>query len=130
DAQKKAIQDEKDRIDREKAEQIRLEQEKQAQAEKERLAKIEAEEQEKARVEKEAKKEIKRKEVEVVEKKYQEALRPDKEALELYLSAIQESFMAIEEPLMKTPTGNIALTQIQANFEKMFNDTLDIIEDM
>ena len=130
DAQKKAIQDEKDRIEQEKAEQIRLDQEKKAQAERDRLAEIEAETQEKARVEKEAQEKTAREKADAEEKKKQAELRPDKKALELYWFAVQKSFIAIERPLLKTPPGNMILTKIQTNTEKFFNDILDIIDDM
>ncbi len=130
DAQKKAIQDEKDQIDRDKAEQIRLEQEKQAQAEIERIAKIEAEKQEQLRIEQEAQEKTTREKADAKEQARQEALRPDKKVLETYLNDLSSNIKMRKVPHMQTTEGKMVLSFIQTQIEKVFVDTLKKLEEM
>jgi len=118
DAQYKAIQDEKDRIENERIEHERAEQEKLAQIEKDRLAKIEAEKQEEARIKEEAEKKVAREKAAADEKKRQAILRPDKENLSVYFETVTSEFNNTAMPALKTKEGKSLLSSFTENVQQ------------
>jgi len=113
------IKAEQDKIEAEKRafqeEQERIKQEAEARKEDERQAKIKAEEEKRLaaiKAEQEKKEAEERKKAEAREKKRQAALKPDKEQLVAYCSAIESAFYAVEKPVLKTDEGRHFLSHL------------------